>query len=112
MTFIPFADWQSEVKTERFKRSATRAELAVMVPLRQRGFVFQYPIGKYVVDFCHPDKKIIIELDGDVHYTDAATQVKDARRDRYLTAQGYRTLRFTNETALRFKCDILKKVDK
>ena len=109
--FQSFADWQAGVKAQRFKRSATNAEHSLMSALRQRGFVFQFAIGKYVVDFCHPDSRIIVELDGDIHYTDARIHAKDVRRDKYFRAQGFRVLHFDNADALRYKNDVLRKID-
>ena len=54
----------------------------------------QYSIGRYIVDFyCH-ELKLIIELDGDIHYY---TYEKDKVREYYLRKQGYRIIRYTNE---------------
>jgi very-short-patch-repair endonuclease len=55
----------------------------------------QYPIGKYIVDFCCWKKKLIIELDGGGH--NEARQIEyDHLRDRYLRSQGYKILRVWN----------------
>jgi very-short-patch-repair endonuclease len=51
----------------------------------------QAAIFPYICDFLCPAKRLVIEIDGDTH--DAP---HDARRDAYLAAKGYRTLRFTN----------------
>jgi len=39
---------------------------------------------------------LVIEVDGDTHYTGVAQQ-KDEQRDRYLQQLGLRVMRFTNE---------------
>jgi very-short-patch-repair endonuclease len=52
----------------------------------------QLPIGRYVVDFARLRHRLIIEADGPFH--DAA---RDAERDAWLSAQGFRVLRFKNE---------------
>ena len=58
------------------------------------GFRFrrQAAIPPYIADFLCPTKALIIELDGLTHEPEA-----DARRDTFLRAKGYTTLRFTNQ---------------
>jgi very-short-patch-repair endonuclease len=74
----------------------------------------QKVIGKYIVDFCCPSKKLIIELDGFQHYEDEGL-LKDAKRDEDLKSLGYVVLRYTNiEVNQKFEdvCnDILKNLD-
>jgi very-short-patch-repair endonuclease len=53
----------------------------------------QHAIGRYVVDFCAPKLKLIVELDGSPHLRVAE---QDAARTRELEAKGYRVLRFWN----------------
>jgi very-short-patch-repair endonuclease len=53
----------------------------------------QHPIGKYIVDFCAPQAKLIIELDGSQHMEH---ERYDSERTKYLESQGYRVLRFWN----------------
>jgi very-short-patch-repair endonuclease len=70
----------------------------LLYPFRTGGYHFrkQVPIGPYVVDFgCH-HASLVIEVDGDTHYTDTARR-RDLRRDAFLRAQGYTVLRFTND---------------
>jgi very-short-patch-repair endonuclease len=52
----------------------------------------QVPIGPYVVDFACLRYRLIVEADGPHHDAE-----RDAARDAWLAAQGFRTLRFTNE---------------
>ena len=53
----------------------------------------QHAIGPYIVDFCSPRHKLVIELDGSQHLD----QVEyDLERTHYLADQGYRVLRFWN----------------
>jgi len=47
----------------------------------------------YIVDFAANDPKLVIELDGDTH---AGREGYDAARTRFLEAEGYRVLRYTN----------------
>src|SRR4030065_2975750 len=53
----------------------------------------QHTIGKYIVDFCAPRYKLIIELDGSQHLKNKA---QDNERYSYLATKGYRILRFWN----------------
>ncbi len=55
----------------------------------------QKTIDIYIVDFCCPSAKLVIELDGGQHY-EAAAAKKDAQRDRRLAELGFLVLRYTN----------------
>jgi very-short-patch-repair endonuclease len=57
----------------------------------------QHAIGNYIVDFCAPRKKLIIELDGSQHLEQ---QEYDGERTKYLEARGYRVLRFWNNDVM------------
>jgi very-short-patch-repair endonuclease len=58
-------------------------------------FTRQKPLGKYVADFYCSGQRLVIELDGDSHYTDRA-QRYDQTRTATLESQGVRVMRFTN----------------
>jgi adenine-specific DNA-methyltransferase len=62
------------------------------------GFRRQHPIGIYIVDFCAPREKIIIELDGDQH---GKQKEYDELRTAFLREKGYRVLRFWNGEVMR-----------
>ena len=55
----------------------------------------QASIGRYVVDFACHQARLIVEIDGDSHYTDEGI-ARDVVRSAFLTGEGYRLLRFTN----------------
>jgi adenine-specific DNA-methyltransferase len=55
------------------------------VPFRR-----QFPIGRYIADFCAPRVKLVVEVDGGYY---AARARADARRDRDMARLGYRVLR-------------------
>jgi very-short-patch-repair endonuclease len=61
---------------------------------RFAGYKFkrQVPIDHYIVDFACLQRRLIVEADGGQHSESRA----DATRDAYLTAQGFRVLRFWN----------------
>jgi very-short-patch-repair endonuclease len=51
----------------------------------------QHAIGPFIIDFCPPRIKLVLELDGGQHLEQAED---DARRTKYLESKGYRVLRF------------------
>ncbi len=59
----------------------------------------QKPLARYVVDFYCSSRRLVIELDGDSHFHDAARSY-DANRTRELEQMGLRVLRFTNRDVL------------
>jgi very-short-patch-repair endonuclease len=88
------------------RKNQTRAEAKLWSRLRAHhldGVQFrrQHAIGNYIVDFCAPRRKLIIEVDGSQH----VQQVEDDQeRTEYLESKGYRLLRFWNR-------DVLKDID-
>ncbi|MEM0900537.1 MAG: DUF559 domain-containing protein [Pseudomonadota bacterium] len=52
----------------------------------------QVPIGPYFADFAILSENLIIELDGEHHFTEEGI-ARDARRDANMLANGYRTFR-------------------
>jgi len=79
---------EAEAKLWRFLRAHQTHE----VHLRR-----QHAIGHYIVDFCSPRKKIIIELDGGQHLDQ---QEYDEQRTEFLQSRGYRVLRFWNHDVI------------
>lgn len=65
----------------------------------------QHAIGSYVVDFCAPRKKLIIELDGSQHMEQ---EEYDSERTTFLQSKGYRVLRFWNSDVINNVDSILK----
>jgi very-short-patch-repair endonuclease len=84
------------------RREPTPAEARLWKILRSQKldgthFRRQYAIDKYIVDFCAPRAKLIIEVDGSQHLDQ---QDYDAKRTEFLGAKGYRVLRFWNNDVL------------
>ncbi|MCB1498711.1 MAG: endonuclease domain-containing protein [Bauldia sp.] len=82
------------------RQDMTRAELRLWQRLRKPGleglrFRRQTPIGPYIVDFFCPERTLIVEVDGDQHGFERG-EVRDLRRDVWLSERGYRVLRFWN----------------
>jgi adenine-specific DNA-methyltransferase len=59
------------------------------VPFRR-----QFPVGRYIADFCAPRVRLVVEVDGGYH---AGRARADARRDRDMARLGYRVLRLPAE---------------
>ena len=53
----------------------------------------------YIVDFCSPALKLIIEVDGSQHYSDDMLSA-DKIRDKYLQDCGFKVLRFNDYEVL------------
>lgn len=53
----------------------------------------QYQIGLYSLDFCIPEKKIDIEIDGNQHYCDSRIIESDKRRTTFLKENGWDVIR-------------------
>jgi very-short-patch-repair endonuclease len=66
-------------------------------------------VGKCVVDFCCPQKRLIVELDGSVH-AQPSQAVRDARRDKYLRRLGYTVFRLPNGIVLSAPEEFTKRV--
>ncbi|WP_028967248.1 endonuclease domain-containing protein [Sphingomonas phyllosphaerae] len=84
-------------RARKMRRQMTEPETRLWLALRGRRFhntkfTRQVTIGPYIADFCARSAHLIIEVDGDTH-TD---QARDDRRTSWLSAQGFRVLRFTN----------------
>ena len=84
-------------RARRLRRDATDAERLLWRGLKEMNLPVrirrQHPVGRYIVDFAVPSRKLAIEVDGGQHALDAD---KDARRTRALRKKGYRVLRFWN----------------
>jgi len=52
-----------------------------------------FRVGSYELDFCIPDKKIDIEIDGDQHYLDENIVKHDIKRNEYLNKNGWTIFR-------------------
>jgi very-short-patch-repair endonuclease len=108
-----------ETRTRRrareFRREMTPAEEALWECLRDRqllGLKFrrQTPINRYVADFCCPELRMVIEVDGAVHEADSQVE-HDQNRDSYLRSIGYLVLRFSNEQVLSEPYTVLQGIE-
>jgi very-short-patch-repair endonuclease len=72
-------------------------------------FKRQHSIGGYILDFYCAEKKLIIELDGEIHNTKEAKEY-DAVRDKFFKELGYKTLRFLNREVESGIEEVLEKI--
>lgn len=85
-------------KRKALKDNPTAAENILWQELRnqQLGVKFrrQHVIGRFIADFVCIPKKLIIEVDGEIHNEQ---KDEDALRTEYLKEKGYTVIRFTNK---------------
>jgi very-short-patch-repair endonuclease len=97
---IPESNWQH---ARKMRREPSRAEKMLWRYLRGSSlginFRRQHPIGPFIVDFCSPECKFVIEIDGDSHATSEAEEY-DARRTEYLMRSGFVVIRFRNSDVI------------
>ena len=87
-----------KARSRRLRRDATRAESKLWYEFLRdlpHRFTRQKPLGAYIADFYCSRARLIVEIDGDTHFTDSA-HARDARRTAALATLNLRVLRFTN----------------
>jgi len=89
-------------RAKELRHDPTPAEIKLWARLRSHRmadvhFRNQHAIGNYIVDFCAPRKKLVIELDGSQHLEQ---DEYDAKRTEFLRSKGYRFLRFWNSDVM------------
>ena len=62
-------------------------------------FTRQKPLGDYVADFYCACHRLVVEIDGDSHFTAAGVK-RDSVRDAALRHMGLNLVRFTNEDVM------------
>jgi very-short-patch-repair endonuclease len=71
----------------------------------------QYSIENYIVDFCCPSGKLIIELDGESHNNSVRSD-GDYPRDQRLNELHYKILRFENKVTFKNPDSIIESIKK
>lgn len=113
-----FTKWIDDTYKE-LKNSATTSENRLYNKLhkslgnrikRQSPFVIDGKV--YYADLCIKSLRLIIEVDGGYHNTDAQKK-KDEERDKAFTSIGYKTIRCSNEDACskKFANELLKTIE-
>lgn len=87
-------------RRRELRKKATSQEKLLWEKLRNKKlgprFRRQYSIGGYILDFYCAEKKLIIEIDGEIHNTLKAIEY-DLVRDKFFRGLGYKTLRVKND---------------
>ncbi len=104
---------RTKPQARRMRQRPTAAETVLWQQLRNRklrGYKFrrQHPIGQFIADFCCPERKLVIELDGDVHQQ---TRDSDTLRDEYLQARGFRVMRFSNGEVMNSPVSVITAIE-
>src|SRR5690606_16476171 len=100
-------------RAKEMRRNPTKAESLLWNELRTKriGYKFrqQHPIDNYIVDFVCLSKRLIIEVDGEIHQYQLE---KDGERELLLKEKkGFRILRFTNDEVLNNLETVLLKIE-
>lgn len=87
-------------RRKELRKNQTKTEEKLWWYLKDKrlGFKFrrQHSVGGYILDFYCKEKRLIIEVDGEVHNTKEAREY-DKVRDKYFEELDYKILRFKNE---------------
>jgi very-short-patch-repair endonuclease len=101
----PFVQYRRDLKgrARSLRRDATPAERKLwfdFLRAHRLKFTRQKPLRCYVADFYCAQRKVVIEVDGDTHYTYRGEHY-DAVRTAALAEEGILVLRFTNIEVMR-----------
>ncbi len=101
------------LRSRELRKAATEAERKLWQQLSGRKlagvrFNRQFPVGQFICDFVSREMRLVIEIDGGQH---AAAAEYDARRTRFIEAQGYRLIRFWNSEVLDYIDGVLKAIE-
>lgn len=94
------AETRSRKQARQLRTEMTKAEIILWAQLKSRKlnghrFQRQHPIGSYITDFACRGQKLIVEVDGATHASDAHV-LHDERRTKFLKDQGWQVLRVGN----------------
>jgi very-short-patch-repair endonuclease len=91
-------------RARNLRRVMTEAEKVLWEYLKNRKagggkFRRQHPLGSYIADFyCH-EKRLVVEVDGEIHLN-PETAEKDENRTAVLERYGIEVIRFSNQEVL------------
>lgn len=93
------------------KKNATEAEQKLWEAVRDRKLGYkirrQHAIGIFIADFLVLEKKLVIEVDGEIHQNQ---KEYDEERTRFLNNEGYTVIRFTNHEVINDLESVLEKI--
>ncbi|MFH1822075.1 MAG: endonuclease domain-containing protein [Patescibacteria group bacterium] len=119
MTVIYNKGKQKETR-RRLRKDSTETEKIMWDKLRNRKlgekFRRQYGIGHYIADFCCPIKKLIIEIDGEIHNEQEQILQEqilyDQERSKDIKELGFKVIRFTNTEVKNNLDNVVNKIKK
>jgi very-short-patch-repair endonuclease len=95
----------------QLRRNATDAEKLLWRALRESfpelRFRRQHPLGRDILDFALPSRKLAIEIDGGHH---AIRESADAERTADIARRGYRVIRFWNGDVMQNMPGVLERL--
>ncbi len=99
-----YAPYRSRLvaRSRELRRALTAAEKKLWfdflrhVPAK---FTRQKPLGAYIADFYCASHRLVVEVDGDSHFS-AEAEKRDQVRDAKLQQSGVRVMRFTNDDVM------------
>ena len=101
MPRLPRSNPNTRTHAIELRKELTPAEGKLWSRIRndQLGVNFrrQHAIGNYILDFCSPKAKLVIELDGSQHLEQ---EEYDMERTKYFESQGYKVIRFWNNDVM------------
>lgn len=109
-----YNDIRFKQRRQDLRNSATEGEQKLWFALRKRnlgGYKFrrQYGVGKYIVDFYCPERRLIVEVDGGQHY-EQSQQEYDEERTAFLKTHDIRVVRVTNAEVMNKMEAVLEKI--
>ena len=87
----------TRVHARRLRRNMTEGERRLWSELRQFRRLYgihvrrQAPVGPFIVDFVVHEHRLVVEIDGEHHFTSEGMD-RDRKRDAWLASQGYRVV--------------------
>jgi very-short-patch-repair endonuclease len=88
------------IRARRLRKTMTEGERRLWSALKEfrRDFGVHFrkqaPIDPYVVDFVSHEHRLVVEVDGEHHFTPEGLR-RDLIRDQYLHSRGYRVIRLS-----------------
>ena len=102
-------------RAKEMRKNPTQSERVLWNILRKyrtKGFLFrqQHPIFIFIADFyCHKIK-LVVEVDGDVHFNDESQEHDDGRTGE-MEKFGIKVIRFTNEQVLYNQAIVIEQIN-
>jgi ATP-dependent exoDNAse (exonuclease V) beta subunit len=103
-------------KAKEKRKNPTPAEKVLWMELKSKSledykFRQQHLIDDFIVDFVCLSKKLVVEVDGDYHFTEEQIEL-DNDRTITLNKLGFKVIRYTNEQVIKNIYEVLKEIKK